>query len=131
MDAPVIASVWGKQIKLDGANDDRLDPFIAEYLNNPGNTPEPGGVCWSGISATTDVVPQQEPYIRAPGTDPIGGIPVSAATATAAALNPVQATPPATPPSTPESVAPATPAGTPGGTPVGTPIATPEASPAS
>ena len=96
MDAPVIASVWGKQIKLDGANDDRLDPFISEYLNNPGNTPEPGGICWSGISATTDQVPQQEPFIRTEGSDPVGGIPAKDATATAEALNPSQATPPAT-----------------------------------
>jgi hypothetical protein len=127
MDAPVIASVWGKQIKLDGANDDRLDPFIREYRNNPNNTPEPGGICWSGISATTDQEPQQVPYVRTEDTDPIGGITVPDATATAEALNPSLATPP----STPETSAVATPAATPAATPGGTPNATPVASPSS
>jgi len=133
MDAPVIASVWGKQIKLDGANDDRLGPFIEEYMNNPGNTPEPGGICWSGISATTDQEPQQEPYIRSEGSEPVGGIPVSAATATAAALSPVQASPTvpaATEPPAAASTPAASPAASPGATPVGTPTATPESTPA-
>jgi hypothetical protein len=110
MDAPVIASVWGKQIKLDGANDDRLDPFISRYLNNPGNTPEIGGICWSGVSATTDVEPQQDPYVRPEGSDPVGGIPASTATAIAATENPqtigtppaVVATPGASPEDDPE-----------------------------
>jgi hypothetical protein len=130
MDAPVIASVWGKQIKLDGADDDRLDPFISHYVNNPGNTPEIGGICWSGISATTDTVPQQEPYIRTEGSVPIGGVLATDATATAEALNPSVATPPASTPaaSTPGVVA--TPAAA-SGTPVGTPGATPDATPAS
>ncbi len=105
MDAPVVASVWGKQLKLDGANDDRLDPFIERYLNNPGNTPEIGGICWSGVSATINGEPQQEPYIRPDGSDPVGGILVSEATAAAQAENPAS-----TPSASPE----ATPAATPG-----------------
>lgn len=103
MDAPVVASVWGKQIMLDGANDDRLDPFIANYMNNPGNTPEPGGICWSGIGATTDEIPQQERYVRAEGSAPVGGVTVEQATATAEALNPSLATPGATPAGSPEA----------------------------
>ncbi len=132
MDAPVIASVWGKQIKLDGADNNRLDPFISRYLNNPGNTPEIGGICWSGISVTTDQVPQQEPFIRAEGTDPIGGIPVSAATATAQAELGIVATPGDD--GTPETAATEVPVIGPDGTPVGTPVGadegTPEATPA-
>lgn len=88
MDAPVVASVWGKQIKLDGVNDDRLDPFISHYKKNVSNSPEPYGICWSGVSVTTDTVPQQEPLVLTEGSDPVGGLPVSYATATAAALNP-------------------------------------------
>lgn len=109
MDAPVVASVWGKQLKLDGANDDRLDPFISQYVNNPGNTPEIGGICWSGISATTDEVPQQEPYIRPEGADPVGGILAADATATAEAQNPGQATQTASPEATPADTVVATP----------------------
>ncbi len=103
MDAPVVASVWGKQLMLDGAEDDRLDPFIANYVNNPGNTPEPGGICWNGIGATTDEAPQQEPFIRAEGSDPVGGVTVEQATATAQALDPSLATPGATPAASPSA----------------------------
>jgi len=112
MDAPVIASVWGKQIKLDGADDSRLDAFIRQYRKNPDNSPEPLGICWRGISATTDVEPQQEPYARAdPTGPPVGGLPVSAVTATA------QAQLPASPPSAPVA------------SPVATPIAPADATP--
>ncbi len=105
MDAPVVASVWGKQLKLDGANDDRLDPFIERYLNNPGNTPEIGGICWSGVSATISGEPQQEPYIRPEGSDPVGGILAAEATAAAQGDNTAS-----TPSASPE----ASPAATPG-----------------
>jgi hypothetical protein len=131
MDAPVVASVWGKQIKLDGANDDRLDPFIAHYKKNVNNSPEPYGICWSGVSATTDKVPQQEPLVLAEGSEPVGGLPISYATATAAALNPVVPTPTVPAESTPESTPVSGGTPDPGATPVGTPAAgsTPVASP--
>jgi len=118
MDAPVVASVWGKQIKLDGADDPRLDAFIREYRKNPDNSPEPLGVCYGGISATTDQVPQQEPYVRADPDGPaVGGITASDATATAQAALP--ATPAASPPATPANSS---------ATPAGTPVASPAAS---
>ncbi len=114
MDAPVVASVWGKQLKLDSANDSRLDAFIREYRKNPDNSPEPFGICYGGISATTDQVPQQEPYVRAdPNSAPIGGIKASDATATAQASQPG-----------------VSPSGTPGATPVASPVAVPAATPA-
>jgi hypothetical protein len=134
MDAPVVASVWGKQIKLDGAFDDRLEPFINRYRKNPDNSPEQQGICWSGVSATTDVVPQQAPYVRAdPDGPPIGGITAPDATATANAMNPGATPPAATPPATTGTAAtpPAsTPASTPAATPVGTPATNPAATPA-
>ena len=112
MDAPVIASVWGKQIKLDGAFDDRLDPFISRYRKNPDNSPEPNGICWSGVSATTDDVPQQEPYVQAdPNAEPIGGITAVDATATAQAQNRPAATPTEVPATTGERTPAATPDG--------------------
>jgi len=113
MEAPVVASVWGKQIMLNGVNDDRLDPFIRQYKKNVANSPEPNGICWSGVSLTSDTVPQQEPYIRPEGSDPIGGISAVAATQTAEALVPAQATPAATPAASPVASPPATPDGTP------------------
>ncbi len=65
MDAPVVASVWGKQLKFDGADDSRLEPFIREYRRNPGNTPEPGALCTLGAEFTMDdgQTPQTEPSI--------------------------------------------------------------------
>ncbi len=129
LDAPVVASVWGKQLELDGADDPRLDPFIREYRKNPGNAPEPQGICYGGTSATTDQVPQQEPYVQAdPDAAPIGGILASDATATAQAALP--ATPPASPPATPASSPVATSAVVPSTSAGATPVATTDASPA-
>lgn len=111
LDSPVVASVWGKQIFLDGAFDDRLDAFISRYRKNPENSPEVNGICWSGVSATTDRVPQQEPYQRAdPDGPPLGGISEADATATAMAQHPPAATPPGTPEGTPDGTPASTPA---------------------
>ena len=52
LDAPVVASAWNHQIRLDGANDPRLRAFIAEYKNNPANTPEFGASCFGAVSST-------------------------------------------------------------------------------
>lgn len=133
MDAPVVASVWGKQMELDGADDSRLDPFIRQYRKNPENSPEPQGICYGGTSATTDQVPQQEPYVQAdPDAAPIGGILASDAMATAQAALPASpaASPPATPASTPGATSAVLPSASAGATPVATPEAAPTATPA-
>lgn len=49
--APVVASAWGKQVLLDGADDPDLESFISAYRQGP-QTPEPGAVCTGGTSAT-------------------------------------------------------------------------------
>jgi len=49
--APVVASAWNHQIRLDSATDPRLKAFIAEYKNNPQTTPEYGAPCAGGTSA--------------------------------------------------------------------------------
>lgn len=54
LEDPVVASVWGHQIRLDEADDDRLEPFIREYRMNPGTTPEPGALCTLGVDFTMD-----------------------------------------------------------------------------
>jgi hypothetical protein len=51
--SPVVASAWNHQIRLDGAADSRLQPFIDRYKNNPDTTPEFGAPCAGGTSATS------------------------------------------------------------------------------
>lgn len=50
-ETPVVASAWGKQVGLDGADDPDLESFIQAYRQGP-QTPEPGAVCTGGTSAT-------------------------------------------------------------------------------
>ncbi len=46
--APVVASAWGKQLKLESGNDPRLRVFLQAYLQGP-QTPEPGAPCTGGV----------------------------------------------------------------------------------
>jgi hypothetical protein len=46
-----MASAWGKQVALDGADDPNLESFIKAYRLGPQN-PEPGAVCTGGTGAT-------------------------------------------------------------------------------
>jgi hypothetical protein len=48
--APVVASAWGKQLKLDSANDPRLEQFVRAYRKGP-QTPEPGAPCKRGVGS--------------------------------------------------------------------------------
>jgi hypothetical protein len=48
---PVVASAWGKQVGLSGADDPDLESFIQAYQQGP-QTPEPGAICTGGTSAT-------------------------------------------------------------------------------
>lgn len=52
LDAPVVASAWGKQLKLTGADDPRLEAFVRAYRLGP-QTPEPGAACTGGTDGTT------------------------------------------------------------------------------
>ena len=60
---PVVASSWGRQVRLDGVDDPRLQQFITEYRQNPDTAPEPGALCSLGTDATMDPgeTPQTEP----------------------------------------------------------------------
>lgn len=42
--SPVVATAWGKQLKLENAEDPRLAVFLKAYLQGP-QTPEPGASC--------------------------------------------------------------------------------------
>ena len=48
LDSPVVASAWGKQLKLDNADDPALKNFVGSYLRGP-QTPEPGAACTGGV----------------------------------------------------------------------------------
>jgi len=47
-DAPVVVTVWGAQLALDGPNDPRLDLFIREYGDGR-DAPEPTAACVGGV----------------------------------------------------------------------------------
>ncbi|GAB3713076.1 hypothetical protein GCM10028793_48530 [Nocardiopsis oceani] len=49
--APVVASAWGAQIQLEGADDERLDAFLREYERSE-DVPEPGGPCSGSFGGT-------------------------------------------------------------------------------
>jgi hypothetical protein len=46
--SPVIASVWGNQLRLEDADDPDLKRFIAAYQLGA-QTPEPGAACTGGV----------------------------------------------------------------------------------
>lgn len=48
LQSPVVASAWGYQISLEGADDPDLDGFIRSYRRGP-QTPEPGAACTGGV----------------------------------------------------------------------------------
>lgn len=45
--APVMATAWGRQLKLQAAGDDRLQAFLDTYTQGP-QTPERGATCAGG-----------------------------------------------------------------------------------
>ncbi|MEO5665136.1 MAG: DUF3105 domain-containing protein [Nocardioides sp.] len=48
---PVVVTVWGRQLVLDGADDERLGLFLSEY--GDGHTaPEPLASCFGGVDVT-------------------------------------------------------------------------------
>jgi len=46
--APLVASAWGKQLKLASVNDPRLEQFVRAYSQGP-QAPEPGAACSGGV----------------------------------------------------------------------------------
>ncbi len=48
LDAPVVASAWGAQLRLDGVDDERLDGFFARYWQS-GTAPELGAACTGAV----------------------------------------------------------------------------------
>ena len=48
LDAPIVATAWQVQLKLDNAQDPRLAQFLQQYQVGP-YTPEPGAPCSGGV----------------------------------------------------------------------------------
>jgi transcriptional regulator with XRE-family HTH domain len=48
--SPVVASAWGKQLRLDSASDPDLERFVRAYVQAP-QVPEPGAPCTGGIGS--------------------------------------------------------------------------------
>lgn len=55
LDAPVIASAWNRQLRLDEPVDDRLVKFVATFANGA-QAPEPGAPCTGGTDTTGSIV---------------------------------------------------------------------------
>ncbi len=49
LDAPVVASAWGKQLRLENAGSPDLEGFVRAYHQGP-QTPEPGAACTGGTA---------------------------------------------------------------------------------
>lgn len=45
MDSPISLQAWGHQLKVDSAEDERIDQFITALRRNPNIAPEPQGSC--------------------------------------------------------------------------------------
>ncbi|WP_299531324.1 DUF3105 domain-containing protein [uncultured Streptomyces sp.] len=46
----ITLTAWGKQLTVDGAEDERVDAFLSAYVQGP-QTPEPGAPCTGGLAA--------------------------------------------------------------------------------
>ena len=52
LDAPVVASAWGRQLDVTGAEDPQLAAFVHAFRTGP-QTPEPGAPCTGGLGEPT------------------------------------------------------------------------------
>ena len=50
--SPVVATAWGKQLRLESAEAPELEQFVGAYRQGP-DTPEPGAACTGGIGQPT------------------------------------------------------------------------------
>ncbi len=48
LEDPVLLTAWANQLRLDSADDERIDQFINEFSGSF-NAPEPGGSCQGGV----------------------------------------------------------------------------------
>jgi len=50
MDTPIALSAWNAQLKLDSADDERIEEFIKAYWKST-NAPEPNAACSGALDA--------------------------------------------------------------------------------
>lgn len=48
LDAPIVLTAWGVQLRVEGADDERIEPFLVKHVQGE-QTPEPGASCSSGV----------------------------------------------------------------------------------
>lgn len=67
LDKPVSLQSWGHQLKVDTADDERIDQFISSLLRNPNTYPEVGATC-----ENTAFLANPAPFVaEAPGPDAV------------------------------------------------------------
>jgi hypothetical protein len=71
LDRPVSIQSWGHQLKVDNADDARLDDFIKSLRGNQYQTPEPGGRCDAADPAQFDVTKPPPFVAEKPGADAV------------------------------------------------------------
>lgn len=49
MQTPITVTSWGFQLRVDNADDPKIDQFITTYRNNKDTTPEYGAACTGGV----------------------------------------------------------------------------------
>ncbi|MFL6142290.1 MAG: DUF3105 domain-containing protein [Labedaea sp.] len=71
LDRPVSLQSWGHQLKLDSADDARIDDFIKSLRGNQYQAPEPGGRCDAADPAQFDVSKPPPFVAEKPGPDAV------------------------------------------------------------
>lgn len=69
---PISLQSWGHQLKLDSADDERIDQFITALRENPYTTPEVGATC-SSPSFDRTAPPPFDPSAPGPDAVPMDG----------------------------------------------------------
>ncbi|WP_233159345.1 DUF3105 domain-containing protein [Actinophytocola xanthii] len=74
IDTPISLQSWGHQLKVESADDERIDQFIQALRQNPYTTPEPGAPCDTDPSAFDPANPPRfDPSAPGPDAMPVDG----------------------------------------------------------
>ena len=74
IDKPISLQSWGHQLKVDRADDERIDQFIQALRDNEYTTPEPGAPCDTDPAVFDPANPPAfEPGEPGPDAMPVGG----------------------------------------------------------
>jgi hypothetical protein len=115
LDKPVSLQSWGHQLKVDNADDERIDQFIKSLKRNNNTFPEPGATC-----DTTDGFDANNPPPFDPTPPPADAVKMDGSGSSAAPMSNGQEAPPSAPASG-AGAPPASGAGAPPASGAGTP----------